>query len=116
MGDTIQLFNGTQAGLSIYDALTNAILDMTSFVEFSRPGYDLIGWTYYMRHISSGGDTVTRAYQIYFNRENNEIRLFCRRMRRKPIRSLSIPSTPSGLPKTGYTQSNTWHPSPPTSQ
>ena len=53
VGDTIQLFNGTQAGLSIYDALTNAILDMTSFVEFSRPGYDLIGWTYYMRHISS---------------------------------------------------------------
>ena len=76
VGDTIQLFNGTQAGLSIYDALTNAILNMTTFVEFSRPGYDLIGWTYYMRHISSGGDTVTRAYQIYFNRENNEIRLF----------------------------------------
>lgn len=29
VGDTIQLFNGTQAGLSIYDALTNA-----------NPGYD----------------------------------------------------------------------------
>ena len=76
VGDTIKLFNGTQAGLSVYDSLANAILDMTSFVEFSRPGYDLIGWTYYMRHISSGGDTVTRAYQIYFDRENSEIRLF----------------------------------------
>ena len=77
VGDTFQLFDGTTIGTMIYDPAEGYVLDMASFEEFKRPGYDLVGWSFYLRHINEDGTIEGHTYTIKFDEDKDHTtRLF----------------------------------------